>query len=292
MVVPVKRLAMAKSRLRPDVPAKWHGRLVLALVLDTVTAAGAAAEVAGVAVVTDDPQVTTAVQHLGVQMLPDPGTGLNPAVAQGAEQFEDRPVAVLTGDLPAVRPEEITAALAAAAASPDTMSFVPDASGTGTTLLAAPAGVQLRPQFGAESADRHAATGAQRLAGDWPGLRRDVDTAADLAAAAQLGLGRHTRRLWPPPTGRRRCSSGGTAGSGDLSPAGATVPGVQATVAEFDPDTRAGTLLLDDGRRQSFDAAAFDASGLQLLRSGQRVQVEYGSDGTVQRVTLPTLRGY
>jgi 2-phospho-L-lactate guanylyltransferase len=30
------------------------------------------------------------------------------------------------------------------------------------------------------------------LVGDWPSLRRDVDTAADLAAAERLGLGPYT----------------------------------------------------------------------------------------------------
>ncbi|MGB6180496.1 MAG: hypothetical protein WBF79_04545, partial [Rhodococcus sp. (in: high G+C Gram-positive bacteria)] len=29
----------------------------------------------------------------------------------------------------------------------------------------------------------------------WPGLRQDVDTAADVRAALELGVGRHTARL-------------------------------------------------------------------------------------------------
>lgn len=65
---------------------------------------------------------------------------------------------------------------------------------------------------------------------------------------------------------------------------------VQGTVAEFDPQTRAGSLLLDDGRRLQFDAAAFDTSGLRLLRLGQRVQVESGPDGSVTGLRLPTMR--
>jgi 2-phospho-L-lactate guanylyltransferase len=66
---------------------------------------------------------------------------------------------------------------------------------------------------------------------------------------------------------------------------------MQATVAEFDPRTRAGWLLLDDGTRVEFGPGAFDASGLRLLRLGQRVQVDRGADGVVSRVTLPTMRG-
>src|SRR5919204_619987 len=68
-------------------------------------------------------------------------------------------------------------------------AIVPDASGTGTTLLTAPSGAALNPRFGTGSAAAHAASGAVPLVGPWPSLRRDVDTAADLRAAAALGLG-------------------------------------------------------------------------------------------------------
>ena len=63
---------------------------------------------------------------------------------------------------------------------------------------------------------------------------------------------------------------------------------MQATVATFDPDTGAGTVLLDDGRAVPFDGAAFAAGGLRLLRLGQRVRLEYSGDRVV-RVTIATL---
>jgi cold shock CspA family protein len=62
-------------------------------------------------------------------------------------------------------------------------------------------------------------------------------------------------------------------------------------VAQFDPQTRTGTLLLDDGQRVEFGAAAFEASGLRLLRLGQRVQVDYADGDEVARLALPTMRG-
>lgn len=71
---------------------------------------------------------------------------------------------------------------------------------------------------------------------------------------------------------------------------GATVRVMQGTVVDFDPQTRAGSLLLDDGARVEFGATAFDASGLRLLRLGQRVQIDHGPDGNVIRITLPTMR--
>ena len=46
---------------------------------------------------------------------------------------------------------------------------------------------------------------------------------------------------------------------------------------------------MDDGARVEFDAAAFAASGLRLLRPGQRVHLDH-DEGRVTRVTLPTMR--
>ncbi|MEU1819530.1 hypothetical protein [Streptomyces aureoversilis] len=72
---------------------------------------------------------------------------------------------------------------------------------------------------------------------------------------------------------------------------------MQATAYTFDPQTRSGSVLLDDGTPLSFDAAAFDAGGLRLLRPGQRVRIECtegaaGAEGAPEgrRVTLVTLQ--
>jgi 2-phospho-L-lactate guanylyltransferase len=62
---------------------------------------------------------------------------------------------------------------------------------------------------------------------------------------------------------------------------------MQGTVATYDSETHAGTLLLDDGTELAFPAAAFDRSGLRLLRPGQRITVEADADGVVARVSLP-----
>lgn len=63
---------------------------------------------------------------------------------------------------------------------------------------------------------------------------------------------------------------------------------MQATVATFDPDTRGGTVLLDDGTPVTFDGDAFDAGGLRLLRLGQRVRLEYSGTRLV-RITIATM---
>jgi cold shock CspA family protein len=61
---------------------------------------------------------------------------------------------------------------------------------------------------------------------------------------------------------------------------------MQATVRTFSPATRSGSLLLDDGTEVPFDAAAFEAGGFRLLRSGQRVRIVL-EDTRVTRVGLP-----
>ncbi|MFE5486292.1 hypothetical protein [Streptomyces sp. NPDC056527] len=69
---------------------------------------------------------------------------------------------------------------------------------------------------------------------------------------------------------------------------------MQATAYTYDPETRSGSVLLDDGTPVEFGADAFDAGGLLLLRPGQRVRIETeeaGSAGNAGlRITLVTLQ--
>jgi 2-phospho-L-lactate guanylyltransferase len=187
LVVPVKPLAVAKSRMRGAVPDAWRPDLVLAMAMDTIAAA---LKVADVLVVSSDRTVRDAVTALGARCVADiPQAGLNAAIAYGAEQTDRPDVAALTADLPALRAAELAEALRQSSRR----SFVPDAEGTGTVLLSAPGGVPLAPRFGPGSAAAHLASGARRLDGDWPTLRRDIDTGADLEAGKDLGLGAHTQ---------------------------------------------------------------------------------------------------
>ena len=193
LVVPVKRLAVAKSRLGGG----FQPGLALAFAQDTVTAALATPSVGRVIVMTDDSDVRTAVIALGGLARPDVARGgLNEAVRRGAAYAVGiagpHPVAALPSDLPALTAAQLQAALVAAALHP--RAFVPDALGTGTTLLSGRDG-SLDPRYGPGSAEEHARAGATRLDGEWPGLRRDVDTLEDLLAAHVLGLGGATERM-------------------------------------------------------------------------------------------------
>lgn len=198
LVVPVKGLDAAKSRLRGAAdggvgdPAR-HAELALALALDTLDAVLAARRVASVVVVTSDETVRRELAGTGVRIVRDePGSGLNAALTHGAARLpRDLPRGALQADLPALRPEELDEALARTT----TRAFCTDARGDGTTLLLAPAGTPLDPRFGPGSAAAHRASGAVALAGELPGLRRDVDTEADLREACALGVGPRTAGL-------------------------------------------------------------------------------------------------
>jgi hypothetical protein len=62
---------------------------------------------------------------------------------------------------------------------------------------------------------------------------------------------------------------------------------MQATVRTYDEVSRSGTVLTDDGTELSYDADAFIAGGLRLLRFGQRVRIR--TDAAACRVTFLTL---
>jgi len=64
---------------------------------------------------------------------------------------------------------------------------------------------------------------------------------------------------------------------------------MQATVREFDPASGAGSVFLDDGTVCPFGPEVFAASGLRLLRRGQRVAVRRGPSGAIKALALATL---
>ncbi len=195
VVIPVKVLALAKSRLT-GLAGPRRAALALAMAADTVAAAAACPAVDLVIVVTDDDRAAAELSGLGALVLPDePGDGLNPALAFGAvysdERWPDRGRAGLAADLPALDTAELGRALAQAAEV--SQAFVADAAGTGTTMYTAGPGAVFRPRFGPGSCAAHLAAGAVELAlPGLNGLRRDVDTVDDLRDAARIGLGPRT----------------------------------------------------------------------------------------------------
>ena len=64
---------------------------------------------------------------------------------------------------------------------------------------------------------------------------------------------------------------------------------MQGTVASFDPLTRSGTVLLDDGTELPYNDMAFDAGSLRLAWVGQRVRIRTAGSGADLHVTFLTL---
>ncbi|MFI1784148.1 2-phospho-L-lactate guanylyltransferase [Streptomyces rubiginosohelvolus] len=203
LVVPLKPLTRAKSRLGRAAGDAARPLLALAFAQDTVAAALACPRVRDVVVVTDDAVASAALSALGARIVPDaPGAGLNAALAHGARSVRAlRPaaaVAALNADLPALRTGELARVLDFASAFPS--AFLRDAAGIGTTFLAAASGAEFRPAFGGPSASRHLASGAVEIAlSGVDSVRRDVDTGEDLRVALALGVGPHTARLAAVP---------------------------------------------------------------------------------------------
>lgn len=198
VVLPVKRTSASKTRLE----GLDRARLALAFANDTMRAVSACELVAGIVVVTEDDEVRDVALRYGASVVDeqydDAPAGfqrLNAAIELGIarEGLAGEPVAALTADLPALRPDQLGRALTQAARH--RRSFVPDHAGSGTALLAALRGAELRPAFGIDSAAAHARSGGVRLELDEPGLRQDVDLPADLQAARRMGCGPATTRL-------------------------------------------------------------------------------------------------
>ncbi|SER53691.1 2-phospho-L-lactate guanylyltransferase [Lentzea xinjiangensis] len=197
LVVPVKTLGRAKTRLASATGGDpvSHAALALALALDTVTAAVATPGVRRVVTITSDPAVAAEMAALGVESVPEPAEpGLNAALEHGARTLRSDRIGALQADLPALKSGELQAALEAAGRR---RAFVPDRQGTGTTLLLAAPGGALDPRFGVGSAGHHRLSGAVALLGPWPSLRCDVDTEEDLRLARVLGLGARTGNALP-----------------------------------------------------------------------------------------------
>jgi 2-phospho-L-lactate guanylyltransferase len=202
LVIAVKLLANAKTRLAPVLSATAREAIVLAMLVDTIAAASTVPALHSITVVTPDDAAADAARACGARVLPDPTPAghrdpLNNAIAavESAVRALIPNIVVLQGDLPALKSDELAAAVAAARAHP--RSYVADRHGTGTSALLA-FGAALNPLFGAGSARRHRDSGAVELTGPWPGLRCDIDTPDDLRVARELGVGPATARAIGP----------------------------------------------------------------------------------------------
>jgi 2-phospho-L-lactate guanylyltransferase len=186
VVIPIRDPQSGKSRLGlpPSIAA--------AIAADTVAAAVEAHLVSRVVVVTDSPSWAL---HLGVELVLQHSPGLDGAIRDGLEAVPSGAVAVLVGDVAALRPADLTEALESARWVD--RGYVPDHEGVGTVLITAQKHSLHRPRFGVESAAAHASQGYQRLPVRAAStLRLDVDTEADLTLGMAMGAGTALRAAW------------------------------------------------------------------------------------------------
>jgi 2-phospho-L-lactate/phosphoenolpyruvate guanylyltransferase len=184
-IVPVKSLALAKSRLAGLLDPPERRSLALAMLEDVLRAAQQAASISRTLVVSRDPTVLSVARTLGAQPIADRTDGLNAALDQAAQiaraSGADRMLA-LHADLPLVTPGELDN-ICMALHEPVQLALAPARDG-GTNAL----GCRLPPPlpfwFGRASMERHLAEARERgLATQLvrlTGLERDIDRPEDL----------------------------------------------------------------------------------------------------------------
>ena len=182
--IPLRDFESAKSRLADELPPEHRARVAAAV-------AGRVAEACAgagwkVVVVSSAPDVTEWCRARRLEILPDPGAGLD-AAATAAISGVAGPWMVVHGDLPLITPTDLDGI--AAAARRGSVVLAPSRDG-GTNLIAATGG--FRFAYGPGSFARHVAAAAQRtpLIVVRTGLAVELDTPADLAATVRRPDGR------------------------------------------------------------------------------------------------------
>jgi 2-phospho-L-lactate/phosphoenolpyruvate guanylyltransferase len=194
VLIPVRALEGAKSRLGEVLDAEERRELVARLLHGTIGAARATPGVTLVAVVSPDAEVLAMAADAGAAGIHQATSGLNPAIVEAREALagtSDR-LLVLPGDLPGIRAEDVAAVLRAgdeaATRGGAVVVVAPDRHGRGTNALLLEPPDVIDPAFGTDSRQAHArlAAAAGAAWSELPGvLELDVDTPDDLLLAEE-----------------------------------------------------------------------------------------------------------
>ena len=200
-LVPVKRLAQAKSRLGPVLADGQRRELVLAMLEDVLRLTVGQPAIATTAVVSDDDDVLAFARRLGAHPIREPRSvrGLNPALAFAGDLLAREGATgllVLPADIPLAMPEDIEAILTVWQEVP--VVLCPSHSGGTSALgLRPPQAIPLR--FGPRSFTSHRRAAAERglpvAVVSRPGLALDVDRPEDLRAILAGGASRSREAL-------------------------------------------------------------------------------------------------
>lgn len=182
VLVPLKRLGGAKSRLAGLLTASERVALMEAMLAGVLAAVRAARGVEAVTLVSSEPAAPTLAAGHGVAWWDDRGLAWNDALAAAMREVVSSPcAAVVSGDLPLLRAAEVSALLHAV---PERGVAIARALDGGTNAVAMrPPGVA-QTCFGSPgSAGLHAelaaGAGVDAVVLDVPGLALDLDSRAD-----------------------------------------------------------------------------------------------------------------
>lgn len=179
-VVPLKQTDAAKSRLGHVLPVSARADLVGSMARHVLGVLGDALEIDRIVLLTSHRPF-----WWNGDWADDYNAPLNEALAAWRRAHGGGAMLVIHGDLPYLTHEDVTALLDAAVATGAAMAT--DTHGTGTNALAIADERPFAFQFGLGSREAHAAAG-QVVCLDRPGLARDIDTPADLAALMETDI--------------------------------------------------------------------------------------------------------
>ena len=188
-VVPVKDLRHAKQRLAAVLSATERQALFRAMLEDVFFALAASEGLAGILLVTSDPEARALGPRYGAEVqVEDANRGHTAASSLGARVLAQRGVAGMVqipADVPLLAPEDIMALLEAHGGAPAvTLAPSRDERGSNAVVCSPPDVLPLR--FGDDSFVPHLrraqALGIEPRIVRRPGLALDIDTPDDLAA--------------------------------------------------------------------------------------------------------------
>ena len=188
-VVPVKNMPDAKQRLAGVLGARERQALFGAMLEDVLGALAASDGLAGILIVTRDPEARRLAARYGARVLIEAeNRGHTCAVSLGAHALAQEGalgMLQLPADIPLVRPEDVAALLQAHGPAP-AVTLAPSRDRRGSNAVACSPPDLLPLRFGADSfvphLQRARALGIEPQILSRPRLALDVDTPDDLAA--------------------------------------------------------------------------------------------------------------
>ncbi|MFT4998006.1 MAG: 2-phospho-L-lactate guanylyltransferase [Chitinophagales bacterium] len=186
VLLPLKGFENAKQRLSAVLSQAQRRHLFAAMVEDLIEQLMLVESLAGVAIVSNEPQAKLLSEQWGATFIPEPSSvkGLNAAVEWGLGQLSNDAshVLVLHGDLPLATKAEISAVVEQA---DNSITLVPDWQDNGTNGLLTPVPSPINVVYGVGSFNLHSelvTQAAMNVKTHKPSrLAFDVDTAQDLA---------------------------------------------------------------------------------------------------------------